>query len=342
MKFFYFPFLVLLAVISGCHEVMEYQSNDQSRLTFIRTSDYEVEGYIDGLSEGRVLMSYGSDELILLSSDGTLHRIDTEAMIVDTSYNIGGSSGAGYSDAVIARNGNLYVLGPGSQVIEVNLALNKVVDQFTPGSKPGSLCASPTLDRLYFTDSVAEYIGEIWTSSNYTGFTSDTYFPMADVMVEQTGGRHIVAVSSDDFGTIFGIWLDLSNTARRLTSVSAGSPCSNVIPLNRDSVYAISCPDWTAANGYVYFVQGYIDPQLSVSLDVEGHPTEMCYNPNIGYAGNLCILGRTDSGNTAVTIVEFPYSFIDPAVTAVIDIDGFPRDIIAPANGKYLLVLTSD
>ena len=342
MKFVYIPFTMLMMAILGCHEVTEYQSNDQSRITFINTSDFQVERTMGGLTQGRTLVPIGLNGLILLSADGTLSRINSEEMTVDTSYSIGGSSGTGYCDAAIADNGNLYVMGPGSQMIEVDLSSNSVEDQFTPGSKPGAICASSTQGRLYFIDAVEDYIGEIWTSTNHTGFTSNTIYPLADIMIQQTGGRHIIAVCSDDRGSIYGIWLDLSETARLLQNVNAGSPCSSVIPINQDSVYVVSCPEWTSDNGYVFFVQGYVIPQNCATIYVEGHPTDMCFNRNTGYAGNLYVMSKTNSENTVITVFEFPFSYMEPEVASVINIDGFPRDIISPSFGDYLIVLTSD
>lgn len=341
MKPVFIPFLILLIAVLGCHEVMEYQSNDESRITFIRSSDFQVERYMEGLQQGRTLLSGGSNELILLSADGTLSRIDSEGMTVDTSYTIGGSSGTGYGDAAIANNGHLYVLGPGSQVIEVNLSTNSVEDQFSPGSRPSAICASTSQDRLYFIDSIEDYMGEILTIDNHTGFTSNTLHPLADIMIHKTGGRHIVAVCSNNIGSIYGIWLDFSETARLLT-ISAGSPCSSVIPMNADSVYIVSCPEWTSENGYVYFVQGYYLPENTVRIDVEGHPVDMCFNASSGYLGNLYVMSRTNLGKTVITVFEFSFSHIEPEVAAVISIDGFPRDIIAPSFGEYLIVLTSD
>jgi hypothetical protein len=341
MKVIFIPILILLMAVLGCHEVMEYQSNDQSRITFIRSSDWEVERYMEGLPQGRILLSCGSNKLIMLSADGTLYRIDSEEMTVDTSYVIGGSSGTGYCDAAIANDGNLYVLGPGSQVIEVDLSANSVIDQFTPGTKPGAICASSTASRLYFIDTIEDYIGEIWTTSNHTGFTSDTFYPLADIMIEKSGGRHIVAVCSNDQGSIYGIWLDISDTAK-IMEYSTGSPCSCVIPLPGDSIYMVTCPRWTETNGYVCFIQGYIEFLGMENRNVEGHPIDMCFNGNSGYAGNLYVMSRTDSGNTVITVFEFPFSHMEPEVASVIYLDGFPRDIIAPSFGEYLMVLTSD
>ncbi|MCD4775985.1 MAG: hypothetical protein K8S15_08030 [Candidatus Aegiribacteria sp.] len=341
MKFVYIPITILLMAALGCHEVTEYQSNDQSCITFIRSSDWKVERTMGGLAQGRTIIPDGLNKLILLSSDGTLSRIDSEEMMVDTSYSIGGSSGTGYSEAAIADNGNLYVMGPGSQLIEVDLTSNSVEDQFTPGSKPEAICASSTLGRLYFIDTVEDCIGEIWTSNNHTGFTSNTSYPLADIMIQRTGGRHIVAVCSNNEGSIYGIWLNLSETARLLT-VNTGAPCSNVIPINMDSVYVVSCPEWTGDNGYICFVQGYVVPVDIVKIDVEGHPIDMCFNSNTGHAGNLYVLSKTNSGNTVITVFEFPFHYMEPEVASVINIDGFPRDIAAPSYGEYLIVLTSD
>lgn len=341
MKVIFIPFLMLLMIVLGCHEVMEYQSNDQSRITFIRSSDWGVERSMEGLLQGRSLLSSGSNKLILLSADGTLYRIDSEQMTVDTSYVIGGSSGTGYADGAIASDGNLYALGPGSQVIEVNLSTNSVVDHFAPGAKPGAICASSTESRLYFTDTLEDYIGEIWINGNTTGFTSDTFYPLADVMIEKSGGRHIVAVCSNDQGSIYGIWLDISEYAK-LLDVQTGSPCSRVIPVGGDSVFAVSCPEWTENSGYVCFIKGYIEFQDITTMNVEGHPIDMCFNDNSGYSGNLYVMSRTDSGNTVITVFEFPFSHMEPEVASVIYIDGFPRDIISPSFGEFLMVLTSE
>jgi hypothetical protein len=338
MKPLYLFFLLLL--FPGCHEVTEYQDNDQARLTFIRTSDFQIDRTMEGLPQGRTLVSV-QDELVLLSSSGKLYRLDSEEMRVDTSYTIGGSSGTGYGDAAFANNGHLYVLGPGSQVIEVNLSNDTVEDQFSPGSSIGAVCASSVEDRLYFIDTVEEYIGEIYTSNNHTGFTSNTYVPLADIMMEQTGTRKIVAVGSDAGGSIFGVWLDISDAARLLT-VSAGAPCSKVEPLNQDSVYVICCPEWNSSRGFIHFVQGYVEPTFDMKIFVEGHPIDVCFNRNAGYSGYLSVLSRTDSGNTIVTVFEFPYSYTDPEMLAVISMDGFPRDIISPMDGRELIVLTSD
>jgi hypothetical protein len=341
MKFVYIPFMMLMMAVVGCHEVMEYQSNDQSRITFINTSDFQVERTMGGLTQGRTLIPDGLNRLILLSADGTLSRINSEEMTVDTSYSIGGSSGTGYSDAAIAYNGNLYVIGPGSQIIEVNLSTNSVEDQFTPGSKPGAICASSTQGRLYFIDTVENCIGEIWTSNNHTGFTANTNYPLADIMIHQTGGRHVVAVCSNDLGSMYGIWLNISESAK-LLSIQTRAPCSCVIPMNQDSIYIVSCPEWTSENGYVFFVQGYVVPHNGAPIYVEGHPTDMCFNGNSGYAGHLFVMSKTNSGNTVITVFGFTISHMEPEVVSVINIDGFPRDIISPSFGDYLIVLTSD
>lgn len=341
MKVILIPILTLLILIPGCHEVMEYENSDQCRITLIRSSDWGVERSMDGLPQGRTLISGGSDKLIMLSAEGTLYRIDSEQMTVDTSYAIGGSSGTGYTDAAIANNGNLYVLGPGSQVIEVDLAANSVVDQFLPGSKPGAICASSTEDRLYFIDTLEDYIGEVWTSSNHTGFTSNTAYPLADIMIEKTFGRHIVAVCSNDLGSIYGIWLDISENAH-LLMVETRAPCSSVIPMPGDDVFIVSCPEWSEENGYICFFRGYVETLEETTESVEGHPIDMCFNANSGYSGNLYVLGRTKSGDTVITVFGFPLSNMDPEMVAVINIDGFPRDIIAPSFGEYVMVLTSD
>lgn len=335
----------LMFLFVGCHQVTEYQGGASSSLVFIRTSDFQVEKTMEGFPGCRTIISHGSNGLILLSSEGTLHMIDLETLSVDTSYSIGGSSGTGYGDAVYAGNGNLYVLGPGSQVMEVDLGTSTVKDNFTPGSNPGALAPSPVLPRIYFVDTVDDYIGEIYTGSNATGFESRTYCSLADVMVEPTGGEYVVAAGANSSGSLYCIWLNSPSTGARRMTVSAGSPCSEIIPMTSDSIFAVSCPQWNADSGYLRLFRGYVQPDSTVgpvTVGVEGHPVAMCFNGSSGYVGQLSALGRTDSGNTAVTVFGFTLSHMAPELEAVIELDGFPRDIISPGNGDYIIVLISE
>lgn len=344
MKEMFLCLALMVAVFAaGCHQVTEFGSVYSSSITFIRTSDLQVEKTMDGFELGQLLAADGPGKLVLISSDGVLYRIDTSQMDVDTSYTIGGSSGSGYSDAARATSGSLYVLGPGSQVLEVDLDANAVVDGFTPGADPVAISASPGLPRLYFADDAGEYIGEIWTGDNHTGFTASLQDVPADIMVEPAGGKHVVVVCSDQRGSIYDLWLDYSEEYPRKLAIEAGSPCSSVQPFGVDSCFAIACPQWTGDNGYICLARGYIDPE-TVELTtepVEGHPVDLCFNPSTGYAGTLSVLSRTDSGNTVVTVFGFTQSYLDPELEAVIQLEGFPRAIISPGNGEHIIVLTS-
>lgn len=336
--------LIAALIPAGCHQVTEFGSVYNSRVTFIRTSDLQVEKTMDGFELGRLLAADGPGKLVLIASDGVLYRIDSSQMAVDTSYSIGGSSGSGYSDAASAGNGSLYVLGPGSQVLEVDLEGDVVVDGFTPGADPVAISASSSRPRLYFADGAGNYIGEIWTGDNHTGFNAVLQATPADIMVEPAGGKHVVVVCSDPQGSIYDLWLDYSEEYPRKLPIEAESPCSSVQPFGIDSCFAITCPQWSGDNGYICLARGYVDPE-TVELTtepVEGHPVDLCFNPSTGYAGLLSVLSRTDSGNTVVTVFGFSQSYLDPELEAVIELDGFPRDIISPGNGEYLIVLTSE
>lgn len=334
--------LIIIAVLStACHQVTEYQGGGSSNLYIIDTGDFAIRGTIGDLSGGGTVVGNGPDEVLVIGSDGVLHRIDLQTFSVDTSFSIGGSSGTGYGDASIAANGNLYCLGPGSQVIEVDLGSNTVEDNFTPGPNPGSLAANPVEGRLYFTDSEESSICEILTSTNNTGFESTTYHPPVDVMVEPTGGRHVVAVCSNSLGSIYFIWLDLSTSAR-LASVEAGDPCSAVIPMTSDSLYAVCCPKWDSSSGKVLLISGYMVPQELLSIGVEGHPLEMCFNGQSGESGYLSVLGRTDSGSTVLSVFALDFYHVDLEQVCSMELDGIPIDLASPGDGRYIVVLTSD
>jgi len=331
---------IVLLVISGCHQVTEYQSRDLTRITLVRTSDFQVDGTMEGFQMGRIMFSDGPGGLILVTAEGKLHRIDFGSMSEDTSYSIGGSSGDGYTDGVIDQSGDLYVLGPGSQVIEVDLATDEVVDGFVPGPDPVAICASPNWPRLYFADGTG-FIGEIWTNDNHTGFTSNLGATPADIMAEPAGGRYVIAACGDGEGSLYGVYLDISQNSRRL-AIDAGSPCSRILPFGIDSSFAVSCPCWTGDHGYVCTCRGYLDTLIVSSHEVQGHPVDMSFNQTPGHLGYLHVLSRTDDGNTVVSVFGFPQLFTEPELITTVQLDGFPRDVISPGDGEYVIVLTSD
>ncbi|MBN2586299.1 MAG: hypothetical protein JXR55_03320 [Candidatus Fermentibacteraceae bacterium] len=327
---------------SGCHQVTEFENIGNSRISMVSTLDLQVEAVMVLQCQGRAVVCPGPGQLVVISSDGTLRRVNTNAMSVDTSYSIGGSSGTGYNDAILDNHGDLYVLGPGSQVIEVDLGTNTVEDNFTPGQQPLALSPSPTEEKIYFADASDCSIGEVWTYANVNGFRSPMAHQPSDLSVDPEGGRHIVAVTSSDEGYIYGIWLDLSTTARRLTNAFSGSPCSGVVCFGIDSVYAVSCPQWSSDSGYVMLVQGFMVPETSGRCNLPGHPVDMCFIPGASPEGLLFVMNRTGSGRTVVSVMEFSEGYLQPRVIAALDVDGFPRDIESSFYGDHLFVLTSD
>ncbi len=335
-------FVIWGLLAAGCHQVTEFESIGNSRITMISTLDLQVEAVMDLQCQGRTIVCPGPGELVVISSDGVLHRVNTNTMSVDTSYSIGGSSGTGYDDAILDIHGDLYVLGPGSQVIEVDLGTNTVEDNFTPGQQPVALSPSPTEDKIYFTDASDCSIGEIWTYANVNGFCSPMAHQPSDLSVDPEGGRHIVSVTSTDEGYIYGIWLDLSTTARRFVNTSSGSPSNRVVCFGVDSVYAISCPQWSSDRGYVELVQGFMVPQTSGKCYLPGHPVDMCFTPGALSEGVLFVMNRTGSGGTVVSVLEFSEGYLQPRVMAELDLDGFPRDIEVSFTGDCFVVLTSD
>jgi len=332
--------LLLVTIAAGCHEVMEYQSTYSSTITFIRASDFTVENTMGGIEQGRSIIAYRDAFVIVVSADGILHRINAESMVIDTSFTIGNSSGTGYGETTVARNGHLYVNGPGSIVIDVDVMNSSVADQFIPGSMPGAFCASPVEDMIYFVDSSDHLIGEIWTGGNVLGWTTSVPEVPADMMIEPVAGRKIIVASSDESGTVYGIWLDWSSTARRL-NYTAGAPCSSVEPVFGDSNFCIACPEWSEEDGFLAFVDGYVDsPEIYIE-SVNGHPIDICSTPD---GRDLYVLSRLGSGNTLVSVFRYcdSDSITVPEFLTEIQIDGFARDFASYSEGEYILVLTSE
>ncbi|MFO8184575.1 MAG: hypothetical protein R6U39_10440 [Candidatus Aegiribacteria sp.] len=337
--------IVLTFAVSGCHEVTEFQSGERSGITLVRTSDLQAVSTLEGIDGGRSIISVSPSELVVFSSGGLLYRIDTAEMRVDTSYKVGGSSGMGYGEAVQALNGHLYVLGPGSQVLEIDLEADAVVDMFQPGPSPSALAASPTEPRLYFVDSAENFIGEIYLVSNVVGFTSSAGLPLADIIVEPLGGRHIIAPCSNSRGYVYGVWLDLSTAARLLggihNTLQTGSPAGMALPLPSDSVYAVCSPEWNSSGGVLHMIQGYVEFSQPTHTAVQGHPVDMCFTESTGLSGNLFVLSRTDEGGSVISMYEFPSDYRHPELAATLTLEGMPRGIVRHAGEEYIAVLTS-
>jgi hypothetical protein len=335
---------VLVLFSSGCHQVTEYRTGESGKLYFIRSDDLQVESVMEGFPGAKVIVPGSGGEVILISSEGMLYRIDTSAMSVDTSYTIGGSSGTGYGDAAIADNGDLYVIGPGSQLLQVDLETNQTVDNFSPSSSPRAIVSSPNQPRLYLINKNDYVISEIKTYNNVIGFTAAARVPLADIMVDRFNGRFVLVAGSDYLGSIYGVFLDVSTSAR-VMNVRAGSPCSGIISLTHDSLYAVCCPRWSSENGMVMLSRGYMHPDstyIETRTTVSGHPVAMTFNQNLGYVGYLSVLSRAEGGSALLTVMELAFNGWGLNEIGVVELDGYARDVICPGNGEYIVVLTSD
>jgi hypothetical protein len=330
--------IAVLAIVPSCHQVMEYQNSDTTSLTFIRSDDFQVEHVMEGFSGGRTLVPLSSGNLLLIDSEGTLHRIDMNSFSVDTSYTIGGSSGTGYGDAALAGNGSLYVLGPGSQVIEVDLATSTVVDNFSPCPGPVAIASSPTLPRLYVADAAEDRIYEVHTGTNNNGFSTNLLSSPTDLFVDPITGNYVMIGCAD--GGISSIWLEFSTYARSVPGTYP--PVSSMVPLMEDSVYVACSPRWEQSNGCIRLISGYVVQAQTGFMSLEGHPVDACFNHNAGSAGLLSVLARTDDGQTALSVLGFEFNYWDPHLETVIQLSGMPRDITSPGNGEYIVVLTSE
>jgi len=330
--------MFLLLLLAACHSVTEFEEEAASRLYLVRTSDFQVQTSMEGFTGGRTLVPTGAGNMIVIGADGVLHRLNMNSLQVDTSYAIGGGSGSGYFDAATADNGNLYVIGPGSSIIEVDLSDNVLEDNFTVTTTPGAISASTKLGRLYVLDDGIGDLYEVRTSDN-TVINSSGISDPADVMIDRINGRFLVVACDDEYGSLYGMDLDLGFSFWKMP-LDAEAPCGSILSFGPDSCFAVACPEWSGS-GKVVIVQGYRDPH-KVEQAVAGHPLDMCYNSNPGNAGYLFVLSRSDDSRTLVTVLEFPQSYLGPEMAGQFQMDGYPRDIACPGNGEYLVVLTSE
>jgi YVTN family beta-propeller protein len=326
--------LVLAGVLlsaQGCHQITEYQSGGESRVTMIKISDLAVESTMDGLEEGRSICSTDADEFLVASSSGRLYRVNSEQMSVDTSYRIGSSGlGGGYRSMIKVPGGRrIYVVDAAGKILDINLYSNQVVDQFEVGPAPTAMCPSQTgLMRVYVVDGSDNRLREIDTEDNRLVRERELGYRPVGVAAFDGGRDYLGIVSSESSGSY-----EVFDTQDMYgCRVYTGSPCGEVRFLPDSVLACVTQPQWGSSAGLAAMISGYV-PTTEAVLEMPGNPVCLCVHPQGDYFFVACASG----GETVVAV-------IDPLTLDVIKgiaVEGYPWDVTTHRSGQYLLVLTA-
>jgi DNA-binding beta-propeller fold protein YncE len=321
--------LIPAAALLSCHELTEYEGTMIDSVVFIRTSDLSVYGSIGGIEDGRVLYSVNNATLFVLSGEGMLYRLNPEEMAVDTVISVFSSTGSGIYDIVAPPpRSSLYLMGNGSQLVEVDVSTNTVADVFQVGPSP--CCMAEGGGYVYVGDSQDDRLREVDPGNNSVRrWIQLPYEPLA------------VEVGNSDLYCLVTSREDGSNGLVRLMTPSMNhsynpdlpGPGNDIQAVVDTSSYFTACPNWSQGYGWMVVSDSLGDPVESTYL--EGHPFSLAATPDGHY---LYVLHKLPGGTGLVTAIDVFFG----GITGQVPIDGYPWDITVQGNGEFIVVLVGE
>lgn len=326
-------FVTALAGLFGCHQMTEFETGATSGVNFVRTSDYTVETVMSGFEGARSILSNGNNEFLVITTDGSLYRVNSQLMVVDTSFVIGTPSGNGYSEIIRSpQHNSVYILGPSGKIIEVSLNYNYVKSEFYTGPNPVDLCISQDgSNHIFVIDSGDQTIRKVMTSSNTVIEESNLYNIPSSVSGYVEFPEFVLVACSDDTGSVYQLDVE---TLILYSVVCTGMPCEEIASSQNDSVFCITHQGTGFLDGGATLVRATPFPEYLEYFPITGKPVSLCSHP---FNSNFYVASLKD-GDTVITVLNGDTFQVETEFT----INGFPFDITTHRNGEYLLVLTSD
>jgi DNA-binding beta-propeller fold protein YncE len=327
---------ISMTIVCSCHGLTEFEGSLTADILFIRTSDHTFETSLDGIPDGRAICSINNSTFYVLSGSGMLYKMNSEEMVVDTVITVFTGPGSGIYDIVAPPpRQKLYVLGNGSQLVEVNISSNTVTDVFQIGPSPCSMVSSrePYNTMLYVGDAQDNRFREVDINDNRVVRQIELSFPPQSMELSSNGDFVMVCSRADG---VYGL-VNLQVTPLRFTAkYPLDNPVYDIQVVADSSDFFMSCPRWNAGDGFVLIadslgtVWNRPDP-----LIVPGHPFSLASTPDGHY---LYVLSNTGNGTGLLTVVNVWFG----GVEAQIPIDGYPWDVTVHRNGELVLVLVGE
>jgi hypothetical protein len=328
--------IVTVLVMSTCHSLTEYQGTLHAGVVFVRADDFSVEAVIEGFDDGRAICSIDSRTFYVVSSTGTLFKVDSEEMALDTTISVWTGLATAPVDIVspLPRS-KVYVMGSNNNIVEVGVSSDQVTDVFQPGPSPSCMAVTRqyTNARMYIGDLENESLIEVDVSTNtnlrYADIGNRPYAIAAD-----NASQFLLASSFyDDTSRIMNIGLDPIHAGQRLEYLSG----TDIVVPEGSSHFFMADPRWGSGGGTVYAIT--VDTLGGADVDqipMPGHPVRVASSPNGHF---LYVLSNTGDGNAVLT----EYDLWSSGYRDVqLEIDGYPWDLTVHADGEYVLVLIAN
>lgn len=318
----------------GCHEVSEYDSYGAYGVGTLHLPDLVMEGeVIEGFEGGRSVCSLGADQFLVACTTGQVYLASTQERAVIEVYMLGQPFASGYGDMIYAQDNRAYVIGGFGQVIEFSPSVGAVLEVFTAGPQPVSLCMSVRPDRFFVGDGLDDKVREVAIPENLVvrerllmcpptamagSFDADSLLVVVSAV--ENGFRYVI-----DTGFWFYPW-----------DYGTFEPAADVAAMKDTLLYCVANPGYNLSSGSadVVAVIHLPDTLLSRRIDLEGHPTRVVSDPD---AGTFYVSSPLGNGYSRIYAID-GYS---AAIIESVDIPGYVWDIELHADGDYLLFLTS-
>jgi len=327
------PHALLLAAIlwSGCHQIDEVGAEGSTGVTILDTSDLSIIGTIPGFPGGRSLCVLDLTHFLVASNEGVMYTASLADMAVSDVRQIGSPFGSGYGGMVLATGGHVYLLGGFGRLLEYNPATHAVVDEFTAGPSPVSLCRSLAQNRIYVGDASDLEIREVSTITNEVvrevqldgmpAALSTSSPSLNNILAATAGADHSICVL--DTGSYY-FW-----------TFATPSDNAGISGLPDTSICCATQPRLDGDAGMVTLVRGadMAFPDEIQTMSLTGHPLEVCCNPP---EHCFFVASYLEGGSTRIYEIDgFTWEIL-----ATADVPGYPWDIAAAGQGTRLLVLT--
>ena len=319
-----------LTLLSGCHEVTEYSSQEQEYgVHIVSTDDLTLHGTLRGFQGARSICSTGETRFLVACNTGQLFTVSSSELVIEKVQEIGLPFSPGYNSMIRANDGSVYLITAYSQIADYSVAVGAVMEEFMAGPSPVALCRSPTRDSIYVADALDSRIREVATLGNtVTREKQLSGTPAALSPFDEARDMVLVAGSSPCF-------LDMETFS--LLPVPGGAAGSvDVASLPDTAFCCLVCPDYQSSSGRAVLAWGdqphFMD---AITIVLEGDPLAVC---STYPAHEFFVVSYLGNGTSRLYVIDF-YTL---EVTDQLDLSGYPWDVVSHSNGEYVLLLTTE
>ncbi|MCK5035120.1 MAG: hypothetical protein KAS73_04435 [Candidatus Sabulitectum sp.] len=320
-------FLAGIIVFSGCTDITEFDAAFNGQLHIIFAGDLSTVNTVSGISGARSLLIYPGN-IFIASTEGVVHRYDSETLAFVGEYQVDSPSPAGFFQMAMDQSAGIaYLIGANGKIVKFSLPDCIVQDVFGVCQSPVALAIAPgNPSYLYVGDGPTNTINQVSTSSNMALASHDLEYPIKSIAVGLFADSIIVGTSRSTF-----LVEELGVGNLRVID-GAASGCSSIDDIPNDTIYVV-----TAGNS-VGVLRFYKDPapgdpsaEFLGEVEIEGISHFVAAGNDWQHSYVLSYIGDNTS-----RLTSYNHAFF--RIDQQVEIPGFPLDLkVSGSNVIYAL-----